>query len=194
MRVLTSARVAALIAVFAAASGCGVPNQQDAHPLSRDEIPEGLHPSDTTAEVAPAQEVSIDVWFGRDDRLVVTAHQVVAPAAAQTALAEVLAGPTEAEQGRALRSAIPDPSAVVNVEVSAGTAIVELSESFGEIPAADQVLAVGQLVLTLTDLRGIGQVRFVVEGDEIAVPLPDGDTADGPVSRDDFLALAGPPS
>lgn len=192
MTALTPVRLAALIALLAAASGCGVPDQPDAQPLSREEIPQGLHPSDTTVEVPPAQEASIDVWFVRDDRLVVTAHRVVAPAVAQTALAEVLAGPTEAEQGQALRSAIPDPSAVVNVEVGAGTAIVELSDSFGEIPAADQVLAVGQLVLTLTDLRGIGQVRFVVGGDEIAVPLPDGDTSTGPVSRDDFLALAGP--
>ena len=103
----------------------------------------------------------------------------------------MLAGPSTSEQDESLRSAIPDPSAVVDVSVAGGVATVNLTAAFSEIPANDQVLAVGQLVLTLTDLRGIGRVRFVVDDVQVAVPLPNGETSEDSVSRDEYLVLTG---
>ena len=105
-----------------------------------------------------------------------------------------LSGPTEAEQNRSLRTAIPGAAAVVEVSVARGVATVTLTPAFSEIPAADQVLAVGQIVLTLTDQRGIGRVRFVVDDASIAVPLPSGETSGDSVSRDEFIELADPPA
>jgi len=110
----------------------------------------------------------------------------------QVALAELLSGPSEAEQNRSLRSAVPDAEVVIGVEVLGGVASVDLASTFSEIPASDQVLAVGQIVLTLTDLRGIGRVRFIVDEVQIAVPLPTGDASEGSVSRDDYIVLADP--
>ena len=170
--------------------GCGVPIEQQAQPIPTDQVPVGLRPTDSTIEASLAESEPTDIWFVRDAGLVTTRHRVAPPVTAQAALAELLTGPTNAEQNRSLRSAIPDGSVVIDVQVVGGVATVDLASSFSDIPARDQVLAVGQIVLTLTDLRGIGRVGFVVEEVQIAVPLPSGDASDGSVSRDDYIALA----
>jgi len=171
------------------ASACGVPIEQSAEPISADDLPVGLRPTDSTIPAALADQEPIDIWLVRDDRLAATRHRVDPPVTPQVALAELLSGPSEAEQNRSLRSAIPDAEVVLAVEVLRGVAIVDLAPTFSEIPASDQVLAVGQIVMTLTDLRGVGRVRFVVDEVDIAVPLPTGDASEGGVSRDDYLDL-----
>ncbi|HWJ97478.1 MAG TPA: GerMN domain-containing protein, partial [Acidimicrobiales bacterium] len=67
---------------------------------------------------------------------------------------------------------------------------VDLSSSFGDIRSGDQILALGQIVYTLTGQPGIGGVRFTVEGEDVTVPLTDGTLSDDPLSRDDFKAIA----
>lgn len=170
--------------------GCGVPIEQQAQPIPTDQVPVGLRPTDSTIEAPLAESEPTDIWFVRDTELVTTRHRIEPPVTAQAALAELLTGPTNAEQNRSLRSAIPDGSVVIDVQVLGGVATVDLASSFSDIPAQDQVLAVGQIVLTLTDLRGIGRVGFVVDEVQIAVPLPSGVASDGSVSRDDYIALA----
>lgn len=170
--------------------GCGVPIEEQATSVAIDQVPEGLRPTDTTTPEEPVASELVDIWLVRDDELVTTRHLIEAPATAQAALTELLAGPTSAEQERSLRSAIPDASVVIDVELLRGVATVDLSPSFSDIPAQDQVFAVGQIVLTMTDLRGVGRVRFVVDDAQIAVPLPSGDTSEDTVSREDYLAMA----
>jgi hypothetical protein len=169
--------------------GCGVPTDDRADTIAPDDLPAGLRPSDSTTPDRPAELEPIDVWMVRDDRLSPTRHRVEPPVTPQLALTDLLTGPTDAEQNRSLRTAIADAAAVVSVEVIRGVATVSLAPTFSEIPAGDQVLAVGQIVMTLTDLRGIGRVDFVVDGAQIAVPLPTGDASEGTVSRDDFAVL-----
>jgi spore germination protein GerM len=184
-------RLAAPLAVALAlvSVGCGVPAQGSASMIPDSEVPNGLRES-SPADPGPAVDRQpIELWFADDEVLVNTRHVVPAPANASAALTELLAGPTAGERSSGLRSAIPDADAVVAVETARGGAVVELSTAFADIPVPDQVLAVGQLVLTLTDLRGIGRVSFVVGGEPVAVPLPNGDTSSDPVTRDDYLAL-----
>lgn len=168
---------------------CGVPLESSPEAIPAEDLPDGLRAPASTEPAEVVDREPVDVWFVRDAVLRPSRHRVDPPVTPQAALAELLSGPTEAEQNRALRSAIPDADAVIAVDVAGGLAIVELAPTFADIPASDQVLAVGQIVLTLTDQRGVGRVRFVVEEDTIAVPLPSGDTADDSVSRDDYLAL-----
>lgn len=175
--------------VATTSSSCGVPSESTPRALSQNELPDGLRTVQTAPDATSQEQEIIDVWFVRDDSLVTTRHSVSAPAGPTIAIAEVLAGPSASEQDESLRSAVPDPSAVVEVSVVGGVATVDLTSAFSEIPANDQVLAVGQLVLTLTDLRGIGRVRFVVDEVQVAVPLPNGETSEDSVSRDEYLVL-----
>jgi len=135
---------------------------------------------------------STAAWFIQNDQLVSITRRTPAPVDTTSALANVTAGVTVAEGARGLRSAIPDPSMITGSEKSGGTATVQLAGEFVDIPAADQIWALGQIVYTLTDLRGVGRVRFEIAGEAIAVPLPGGDSTKDSTSRDDFAQLASP--
>ena len=152
-------------------------------------MPVGLR-SDPTATTVPAATEPATIWLVSGDRLVRVRHDVEAPASVATVTNELLIGPSTAEQDRGLRSGLPDPTVVVGTELTRGTARVQLAPSFTEISPEDQILAVGQLVLTLTNLPGIGGVQFNLDGAPVAVPLPSGESSDQPVFRDDFIVLA----
>lgn len=67
---------------------------------------------------------------------------------------------------------------------------MQLAANFLEIAPGDQVLALGQIVLTLTGLPGVGRVRFEIDGESVATPLPDGTSTEDSVSREDYRSLA----
>jgi spore germination protein GerM len=131
------------------------------------------------------------VWFVDGERLVPVRHQVEAPLAVESITTDLLAGPTSDETERGLRSALPDPAVVLGASASRGLATVELADAFAELSPEDQLLAVGQFVLTLTDVPGVGSVQFELAGEPIAVPLPTGESADPPAFREQFMELAG---
>ena len=184
--------VAYSVVVALAATSCGFPTQDEARAVPDENVPDALRTTDTNDPSPGASTEPAAIWFVNDTLLDQVQHRVASPASAETVLAELLLGPTEAEQGRSFRSAIPDPTVVVAASVAGGLATVELAPEFAEIPVADQVLAVGQLVLTFTDLRGVGRVRFQVEDAVVAVPLPTGEASDQTVSRDDYADLIAP--
>jgi spore germination protein GerM len=168
--------------------GCGVNPEGSPRQIDEERLPAALqveHASTTTVGTAL---VPLQVWFVRDNHLVPVSHQVEVPLTASKAVADLVLGPTDAEAA-SLRSAIPDPQVIVEATVTDGTATVDLAEEFNQVPTADQVLAIGQLVLTLTGLDGIDQVRFRLGQIDVAVPLPDGTTSDQPVDAADFTDL-----
>ena len=101
-------------------------------------------------------------------------------------------GPDAAEPG--VRSVV-DLSMTDSIgQLLKGKATLSLSSTFSNLPPSEQRLAIAQLVLTLTSLRGIGQVEFRRDGALVAVPLPDGISTSDPVAADDFRSLLEPPS
>jgi len=184
-RLLRSALLGGVLLLAA----CGFPQDSQATPIPEDELPVGLR-SDPTATTVPDSTEPATIWFVSNDRLVRVLHDVESPASVTTVTNELLIGPSTAEQDRGLRSGIPDSTVVVGAELIRGTAQVQLAPSFAEISPEDQILAVGQLVLTLTNLPGIGGVQFSLDGAPVAVPLPSGKSSDQTVFRDDFIVLA----
>lgn len=178
------------IALVAAACttvvACGFPEQSRPERVNVDinTVPEA-EPS--VPAVDPHE--TVQVWMVADGSLTPVARSLPLPVAPADVLAALAAGVTVDESESGLRSAIPDSSMVLDATVSGGTAVVVLDRSFLDIPADDQVVAVGQIVVTLTDLRGVGRVRFEIDGEPVAVPLPTGDSSQEPVSRDDFRDL-----
>jgi spore germination protein GerM len=191
MRSSTIRLLLALALVAGLACACGVPIESSARRIAPADLPEGLRTGGSIAPRPAQPEEAVRVWFVREDHLAGTLRTVGSPPDPQVVLDELLSGPSDAEQQQSLRSAIADPAAVIGVSIAGGVATVALSAAFSDIPANDQILAVGELVLTLTDLRGIGRVAFQVEGTDVAVPLPTGNASATSVSRDDYLQLAG---
>ena len=181
--------LAVVLSAVGSSSGCGVPTQQSAEPIENDRLPIALQERAVPdATVGPPLE-SIAVWLVRDDALSSVVHLVESPVTPGVALRQLELGATQAEQRQGLRSAIPDAGMVGDATVTRGTTTVELAQSFDQIPPRDQMLAIAQIVLTLTDLRGVGRVQFERSDASLAVPLADGSMTDEPVSADDYFAL-----
>jgi hypothetical protein len=145
-------------------------------------VPTTVNEASSTTAV---QTEPVRLYFITNGQLTYVTQAVPAPAAPQLIIKALQAGP-QGELGFALRTALPSRAAV-NVQTNAGIAVVDLPDGFFDsIPVTDQRLVIGQIVLTLTDSRGVGQVQF-----NHAVPKPSGEvTPTGQLlTKNDFQTL-----
>lgn len=213
LRLATS--VAAALGLLLA--GCGVPLQDTAQPLPPEVIPPPIVvPSETpspSASPAPTASPSpslspdvevVDFYFIREDGLVGLPSElpsdgviVVTP---QVVLERLAAGPPP-ETG--LRSVVVDPltgTALVevfvptspNLSLPTADVTIAVADAFASLPSAEQVLLLGQVVLSLSS-AGYATVSVVDgAGSPLAVPLPDGRLLDRPATALDYASLIRP--
>jgi spore germination protein GerM len=198
-------------------AACGLPNDGAYTAIQPDDLPAGIADTTTTTSTTtttlppattttapqattttttiPTQAVSL--FFVLNGRLQPVVRPFPIPVLAQTVLDRLEEGPLPQDQPPGLRSAVPQNS-VGTVTVSGGVASVDLAPAFVQpstateqlpIPNVDQPLAFGEIVLTLTSLPGIGQVRFTVGGAPQGALAADGSLVDGPVSADNYASL-----
>ncbi len=143
----------------------------------------------TSSSTIPVEVVSL--FFVAGTQIVPIDRLLLNPAAAPQVLFALSEGPPEGDAAAGLRSALPlGFAAVVNVE--RGIATVELPGTFiTDLPGGEQRLAVAQIVLTLTRLSGVGQVRFTANNEPQSVPRGRGDlsTPGATVACDDYASL-----
>jgi hypothetical protein len=211
-------RAGAMKATLAAAlvglslSACGVPLQDSAQALPPEVIPppivvpsaspspaESPSPTPSPSPTSTSVVEVVDLFFIREDGLVPLASDFPAPADPQLVLDGLAAGPPT-ETG--LRSVVVDPltgTALVSQFVPTGTvalptadATIAVASSFSSLPSAEQVLLLGQVVLSLSS-AGSNTVSIVDEaGSPLAVPLPDGRLLDRPATALDYAGLIRP--
>lgn len=123
------------------------------------------------------------------------------PVATNQVLSALQEGPPPGDLGVGIRSAVPteEDGLITSTDDDSGVATIELPVGFfQQIPGEDQLLAIGQIVLTvLNEVGGIGQVLFTQGGSPLAVPRgPSGGLSDGkePLSRRDYKDLLDPPT
>ena len=196
-------------AVCIALVSCGVPTQDLAKPRASGVIaPPALpaspspSPSPTSTDsqsVAPSPTVvsdPVELWFAGDTGLVPVLTPVDPANNAEAIVAGLVAGPPEGEQ---LRTVAVDPLTglpLVSVfldetaeTVNPGDVNIALSPEFAALPPNEQVLVLGQVVLSITG-EGLGTVAFVDQtGSPVAVPLPDGRLLDRPATITDYSSL-----
>jgi len=173
-------------------AACGLAGEDEPREISADRLPAGLvAPADTTTTVGAASDAPVTVWMIRDAGIVPVRRRVAEPVELSAVAGALLAGISPDDQP-GVRSAWTSPDLVERVDVVAGAAAVELASAFADLPASEQLLAVAQMVYTLTGQPGIGQVRFLRAGEVVSVPGADGSTLTGPVSRDDYSSLVLP--
>ena len=190
--------LAAILGVVVLA-GCGVPVDSSAKPL-----PDGVLPTLTpTASPEPTQTASPEpspetarLWFVKDEG-VVPRTTAVAGTQPQQLLDALEIPPEDARDVRTLMVNPLTSQALMRIAASAQPLpriiTVETDASFAALPPAEQVLLLGQVVLTLTGTRGIDGVSVVNEqGEVLAIPLPDGRLLDGPATAADYRSLVAP--
>ena len=179
-----------MCALVVLAAACAVPAQDRAQTASEEAVPFGLLDPQAPSIVPPASSPSsepVPLCFVRDGRLVVVSDELAAPDGLRAALDALAAPPPNA--GRLLRTALAEPSIVQDVRLLGGIAQVNLLSHVSTLPTDQQLLAVAQIVCTLTARPGIGQVSFTLEGARLAVPKGDGSLVNSPVARDDYANL-----
>lgn len=185
-----------LLAVLALVlTGCGVPLESTAQPLPSDVLPSpSPTPSPTQTTTPDPAPVTARLWFVRDEGIVPVSGPV-AGTQPQELLDALAAGPPADTSN--LRTVVVDPltgeafvSAVNTDPPQEGIVTVQASQAFTALPPTEQVLLLGQVVLTLTGVRTTEGVLVVNEqGEALAVPLPDGRLLDGPASAADYRPL-----
>lgn len=102
----------------------------------------------------------------------------------------LLAGPTAAEAADGVRTAVAPGGVMTRVTNSApDTAVAEASPGFARISGSDQLLAVAQVVWTLTEHPGTSLVSVNVDGTPLEVPTDRG-LSRVPVGRSDYTSVA----
>ena len=204
--------------VLLVVAGCGVPLEDSAQALPPEVIPPPVvapsqppspSPSPTSTQSptatatplpteSPAVEL-VDLYFIREDGLVPLASDIAVPTDAQTVLDRLAAGPP-VETG--LRSVVVDPltgTALVSVftptgdiELPTASVTIAVANAFSSLPPTEQVLLLGQVVLSLSS-AGFATVSVVdAAGAPLAVPLPDGRLLDRPATALDYASLIRP--
>jgi hypothetical protein len=193
------------IALVLSLGACGVPVQNTAQPIPADVIPTPLPlptPSPTNGTLDPDPEptsAAVRVWFVREDGLVGVDTSVGVPVTAAEVVQALAQGPSPEEIVEGLRTVSRDPlsgqslvTVVSEPEVDViGRVVVtvSLSSAFAALPPTEQVLLLGQVVLSLTGID-IDAVTFVDDiGSPVAVPLPDGRLLDIPATARDYSGL-----
>lgn len=194
---------AAAFGLLLIGAGCGVQGSNKMNEIDPGDVPFGLSETSTTSTttsttVAPSTTMApsttappepsttvvvttvaietepVDLYFPTGSRLAKISKPLAKDAKAPQILAALVDGPPAGDLGTGLRTIIPS-RAIMAVEVVAGVAVVELPlDLFDGVSPADERLVYGQIVLTLTSARGIGQVSFTQGAEPLRVILEDG--------------------
>ncbi len=169
---------------------CGIPNDgrvsqlhNDLGPLddtipttSTTTPPTTIEPTTTTTPAITTTTIAteeVTLYFISGGILVPFPRVLRKGATSSEVLGALQEGPGSADVVVSVRNAVPTQDlAPLNVtEDGSGVATVDLPANFYDtIKQEDQVFAIGQIVLTLTELGRIGQVRFTQAGVPIGVP------------------------
>lgn len=214
---MTLRLLAVATVVSALITGCGISLDAQPAAIPPDVLPSPVAtpsgPSTSTAPsepsptvTAPASDPPIDedvaslrLWFVQEDGLTAVESSLPVGSNPEYVMQALVVGPTAVEVAQGLRTIASDPltGQPLAVIVSTGSTdasgvapiTVQLSPDFTALPPTEQVLLLGQVVLSLTG-AGESSVAFVdVSGAPLAVPLPDGRLLDTPARARDYGPL-----
>ncbi|KGN33027.1 hypothetical protein N802_16435 [Knoellia sinensis KCTC 19936] len=180
-------RSRAVLALMAAAlliAGCGVSLQDEPERIDRDRATPG-----TTAPSAEAGQLEATVYLVRDDRLVPVQRRLRRTDGTEL-LRSLFAGPLADERKLGLRTALLPGLAAGRVSLVDSVAVVEVPAQVAQREGPDHVLAVAQIVFTLTTAEGVRSVQLARSGTPTPAPAGDGHLVVRPLTRADFVDKA----
>ncbi|NEM08274.1 GerMN domain-containing protein [Geodermatophilus normandii] len=173
----------ALLVAISLVTGCGVRPQDRPEPVTTAAAP-STEPGDAGVPAGP--QVTVFLVRGAD-LTPVQRRSTVATVA--TALEHLVEGPTRTEAATGIRTALAPEVVGVDQQLPDGVTTVSVTRGFAGLTGGNQLLAVAQVVWTLTELTTVTAVRFTVEGSPVEVPTDTGLT-DRAVTREDYRSVA----
>lgn len=180
------------VLVILVAVACGVPTDRQPRPIPRDKVPRELFDPARPPATATgaATQAAVTVYMVVDDHLTPVRRDVPAPASPDTMLKALTAGVVPDEAAQNIRTALLSTMHPFVTVEPGGRLQVELTPPFLATDTHEQVLAVAQIVYTLTELPGADAVSFTVSGRAVEVPAADGTSKAGSVRRADYASVA----
>ncbi len=168
--------------------------------------PSSLSSASPSSEAEPISRLRL--WFVQDEGLAAVESSLPSGSSPDYVIVALAAGPTPEQVDQGLRTIARDPltgqplasiappaaespaaSGPPVFDNTPGPVTVQLSKAFTALPPGEQVLLLGQVVLSLTG-AGESSVAFVdAAGAPVAVPLPDGRLLDVPARARDYAPL-----
>jgi spore germination protein GerM len=180
----------ALLVLVATAAGCGVPVGGSPERIAPSSVPYGLLAPSSTAPPLADTGRAVPIFLVDGDRLVAVTRHVTGTNVPARTLSTLLLGPTPPEIAHGYRSAIPSHTRLISLDVVGKVATVDLTAAFGALGGSDQVLAVAQIVFTLTASPRIHSVQFAIGDTTVEVPDGHGSLDTAPRTREDYRAQA----
>jgi spore germination protein GerM len=189
-----SSRWLLLLLVATVGASCGIPADDRATLAAPGSVPYDLlgeGPAATATTQVAAQTEKATLFLVQGERLAPVQRELPAPVSVESVLEALIAGPTVTEVQLGLRTALlTTPGLVRSGSASGGIATIDLGQPFTEIAGRDQIVALAQIVSTVTGLPGVGRARFTLEGQPVGILRGDGAVTTETVSRDDYATLA----
>lgn len=190
--------LAVLVGLALVVAGCGVTTDDDPQAIDADDIPaELLDPNPPTSTTVVSTEgtpvpVYLLVRTGTTTRLAPTQREVADPTRPGDRIDALLEPLSPEEQEAGLISSIPSDTVLLDTELirDEQELVVNLSGALFDVEGEELARAFAQIVYTVTELDGVRQVRFKVDGETFRAPDAEGVEQDGAVTRADYSELA----
>ena len=177
--------LALVVVLGAMVQGCGIPEDGAPRDIGR--------PRPASGSNSPAPDgfgTALErLYLVRDGQLVRVARRVSRPRTPEQMLADLLGGPTPAEQRDGFTNAL-STMRIAGMTLSQRRASVAVGEPQDQGARNDEMLAYGQIVCTLTSQGAeVGTVSFTSGGRPLGVPRGDGQLSDEPLTIADYANL-----
>jgi spore germination protein GerM len=149
-----------------------------------------LQPTEVNTATEGSGGRSVRIFLVSNDRLVAATRQVVGTNVPSAALRSLFLGPTSLETKHGITSDVPAETHLISLDVDGTTARLDLTQAFGTVGGTAQVLAVAQIVYTVTSTQDIQFVRISIDGKPVEVPNATGSLSSAVRSRSDYRAVA----
>ncbi len=175
-----------------ALAACGVPADSSPRAIPSDDVPFDLLEPGETVPVTTTTPVAgtVTVFLVSGERLAGADRSSPVPPTPEWALGALLAGPTPEEAAQGLRTAIGTALALAAPGKDGNLVEIELGPSFTAAGGAEQILAIAQVVYTMTAFPQVSGVTFTLNEKAVEVPRGDGTLTGAPLGRDAFPAVA----
>lgn len=185
-----------VVALASLVTGCAVATDEHARRVDTRVDDVFVPVIDPERATEPAERTEVVVWLVGGTVLEPSTRQIdidrqsVSTAELVSAtLGELFEGPRARDAAAGLRSALPPGTELLGVALAGRVATVEVSSEITRVGGADEVRAIAQIVLTASEVPGVGRVRFVVGEDRIQVPLGSGALTSRAVGPEDYREL-----
>ena len=174
-------------ATVALLSGCSVGGQATPVPLAGGRLPTAVR---VPGPIGTGPGRIGPVFFLQGDHLAAQLAWLPSRDPVDQALADLVAGPAPTGASAELRSALPGSVDRLGSTLTDGVAVVDLPTTLDRLGAHNEILAVAQIVFTITAEPGITGVRLTSDGAPMEIPTGSGRLVTRAVTRQDYPGLA----